>query len=85
MGRQLFKGKAPCPPKGELRFVKVFYVWNYSKGEVEDLKPGFVMKHRSLPFGKGGGGLGLDVDNCVTSFSSLIVHSLRRTLVLIVL
>ena len=43
------------------------------------------MKHRSLPFGKGGGGLGLDVDNCVTSFSSLIVHSLRRTLVLVVL
>lgn len=43
------------------------------------------MKHRSLPFGKGGGGLGLDVDNWVASFSSLIVLSLRCTLVLLVL
>ena len=35
------------------------------------------MKHRSLPFGKGRGGLGLDVDNCVASLSSLIVLSLQ--------
>ena len=52
---------APCPPKEELRFAKCFQVWSYSKVEMEDLKPGLVMEHRSLPFGKGGGGMGLDM------------------------
>ena len=47
---------------------------------MEDMKLGFVMKYRSLPCGKGDGGIGLnDFD---TNFGSLIELLLRRTLVL---
>ena len=46
---------------------------------MEDMKLGFVMKPRSLPFGKGDGGMGPnDFD---ASFGSLIWLLLRRTLV----
>ena len=58
MGRQRCRDKKPLFPKGELRFAKFFYVRNYSKVEVEDLKPGLVMKRRSLPIGKGDGEMG---------------------------
>ena len=55
------------------------YVWNCIIVEVEDMKLGFGVQDRSLPFGKGGGGMGLN--DFVTSFGSLIWLSLRRTLV----
>jgi hypothetical protein len=46
---------------------------------MEDMKSGFAMKHRSLSFGKGDGGMGRnDFD---TSLGSLIGLLLRRTLV----
>jgi len=43
------------------------------------MKPGFVMKHRSLSLGEGEGGRGRN--DFVTSFGSLIGLLLRRTLV----
>jgi hypothetical protein len=50
--------KPLVPRRGELR-LKRHFVWIYSKDEVEDIEFEFVLKHRSLPFGKGVGGLGL--------------------------
>ena len=44
---------------------------------MEDLRLGFVMKRRFLPFGKGGGGIGLG-DDFDTSICSLIGLPLRR-------
>jgi len=44
-------------------------VWICTIVEVEDMLPGFVMKYRSLPFGKGDGGMGLndfDASICIS-------------------
>ena len=50
---------------------------------MEDMKLGFVMKYRSLPFWKGDGGMGSnDFD---ISFGSLIGLLLRRILVRLVI
>jgi hypothetical protein len=35
-----------------------FHVWNWAMAEVAETRLVFVMKYRSLPFGKGGGGMG---------------------------
>ena len=35
-----------------------FHVWNCTLAEVVEMKLVFVMKYRSLPFGKGDGGMG---------------------------
>jgi len=35
-----------------------FHVWNCTIAEVVEKKLVFVMKYRSLPFGKGEGGMG---------------------------
>ena len=45
---------------------------------MEDMKPGFVMKYRSLPFGKGDGGMGrndFDYQLRFLDWSSVASHS----------
>ena len=58
-------------------------IWNCTIGEVEDMELGFVLKYRSLPFGKGDGGMGRN--DFVASFGSLRELLLRRTLVHLVI
>ena len=41
----------PLPPKRELRW-KIF-AWNYTEVEMEDIKFGFVQRHRPSPNGEG--------------------------------
>ena len=49
----------PVPLKGRLRLKSSLFVWIGVKDEVEEMKIGIALKHRSFSFGEGGGGWGL--------------------------